>query len=155
MQHLHWEERRVQSHAVFQLQTRLLLDVPWWLEDTRLGVLRVLKVTVTFNHHTVHVWKPGLPDVTVKCLVLNVGIWTLSWIVLNQQKHSRLVKIFKIQISGCCRKVTRRKKHIVTNSFQYMARGNWKNGLVDLIGVVINLICYSLYAIMWSCQLLL
>ena len=45
VQHLHREERRLQPHAVLQLQARLLLDVPRRLEDPRLGVLRVLEVS--------------------------------------------------------------------------------------------------------------
>ncbi len=46
VQHLHREERRVQPHAVLQLQARLLLDVPWRLEDAWVGVLRVLEVSL-------------------------------------------------------------------------------------------------------------
>ncbi len=44
VQHLHREERRLQPHAVLQLQTRLLLDVPGGLEDTRIRVLRMFQV---------------------------------------------------------------------------------------------------------------
>ena len=46
MQYLYWEERWVQSHAVLQLQTRFLLDVPRQLEDSRVRVLWMLKVRI-------------------------------------------------------------------------------------------------------------
>ena len=46
MQYLYWEERRVQSHAVLQLQTRFLLDVSRQLEDSRVRVLWMLQVRI-------------------------------------------------------------------------------------------------------------
>ncbi len=45
MQHLHWEERRVQPHAVLQLQARVLLDVSGGLAHPRFRILRMLKVS--------------------------------------------------------------------------------------------------------------
>ena len=51
------------------------------------------------------------------------------------------------------RKVTWQPKPIVPNSNHHMARVNQKDGLVYLISVVINIICNSLCAIMWSCYL--
>ena len=49
VQHLHREKRRLQPHAVLQLQARLLLDVPWRLENARIGVLRMFKVLLSTN----------------------------------------------------------------------------------------------------------
>ena len=46
MQHMHREKRRVQSYAVLEVQTRLLLDVHGRLENSR----KVCVVTLSFDH---------------------------------------------------------------------------------------------------------
>ena len=46
VQYLYREERRLQPHAVLQLQTRLLLDVSRQLENSRVRILRVLQVNI-------------------------------------------------------------------------------------------------------------
>ena len=48
-----------------------------------------------------------------------------------------------------CRKVTWCMKRLVTKK-----RGNTEHGLLKLISIVINIVCNSFCAIMWSCQLL-
>ena len=51
VQYLYWEERRVQPHAVLQLQTRLLLDVSRKLENSRVRILRVFQVCSLLFYH--------------------------------------------------------------------------------------------------------